>query len=169
MEKKKTTNRGHRSAVTPLIIRFIDNHLKSGEINAAEAMRQAGYKTGGKNGTCRASAASYATEVLRKPEVKRYLEKRRKELADAAEVTPEWVISFAKEYAEKNRNGIPIFDKNGEEIGRKSDSAAVIGALNIITKVCGLDKQTIEHSVSNGEGLGIIFHINGEKPPEEKK
>lgn len=155
-EKKST-------ALTPLVIRFIDNHLKMGEINAAQAMRNAGYKETASN----RSVANYAYEVLQKPEVVEYLEKRRKEIADAAEVTPEWVISFAKEYAEKHKNGQPVYNKHGEEIGRKSDSSAVIGALSIITKVCGMDKQTIEHDVRGGNGFGIVLHMDGEKKPKE--
>lgn len=162
METKKEKT---PSALTPLVIRFVDNHLKMGEVNAAQAMRDAGYKEGASD----KSVGNYASEVLQKPDVVAYIAKRRKEIADAAEVTPEWVISFAKEYAEKHKDGVPILDKYGEEVGRKSDSAAVIGALGIITKVCGMDKQTIEHDVRGGgkNGFGIILHMDGDKP--EKK
>ena len=154
MEKKKT-------AITPLIIKFVDLYLKNGRKNATQCLIEAGYEPGKKGGkNPRICAQRYASSVLTKEEVKEYIRKRELEIEEFAKCSPEWVVTMAKSNVEKALEGYPVYDRQGNYLYNKIDSAGLNGSLTIISKVLGLEKTSVEHSIKN-EGFGLVLHIDG--------
>lgn len=159
-KKKKTT------AITPMVIAFVDNYLKANRVNATKCLLEAGYAEGAKGGKSGKSANVYAHNLLKNKEVQKYIAKRAKQIADSFQITPEWVISMAKRNAEKAMKGYPVYDRNGNELCIKTDHAGVNGALSIISKILGLEKTAVEHSIKN-EGFGLVLHLDGSEPPKK--
>ncbi len=160
MAQKKTT------AITPLVIAFVDIYLKANRVNAGKCLVEAGYEAKGSKDPY-GTARQYASQLLKKEEVKKYIAKRAKQISDSYQITPEWVISMAKRNAEKAMKGYPIFDKEGNEIGRRIDSSGVNGALTVISKILGLEKTAVEHSIKN-DGFGLVLHLDGSEPDKNE-
>ena len=85
--------------------KFVDEYLINGG-NGTQAAKKAGYK--GNDHTLH----SIATENLRKPAVKAYIDKRRVELAGTAKVTQEMIVEELKAIAFSNIHD--VMDKNNQ-------------------------------------------------------
>ena len=99
--------------------RFCDEYML--DMNATQAAIRAGYS---KN-----TAYSIGNENLKKPEIKKYIEDRQKELQDTAGITKEAVIEQLKKY------GLAVIDEN--EIKPKD----AIKALELIARLMGYDED----------------------------
>ena len=156
--------------ITPLVIAFVDIYLKNNRINASKCLLEAGFVPGknSKGGKAKTrTEKTYASMLLHDPDVQKYIAKRAKQIADASQITPEWVIAMAKRNAEKAMKGYPVYDKEGNEIYHKIDSSGVNGALSIISKILGLEKTAVEHSIKN-EGFGLVLHLDGSEPKKDE-
>lgn len=154
--------------LTPLVIAFVDNYLKANRVNATKALVDAGYADGRRNGKCKNSASTYASRLLSDPDIQKYIAKRSKQIADAFQITPEWVISMAKRNAEKAMKGYPVYDKEGNELYIKVDHSGVNGALTVIAKVLGLEKTAVEHSIKN-DGFGLVLHMDNSEAKKDER
>ena len=159
---KKMNAKDKKTTFTPLIVAFLDIYIKNGRVNAAQAMREAGFKEKKKN-----SAANYACEILARNDVKKYIKKREKQISAANKITPEWVVAMAKAGAEKALRGYPVYDKDGNVLYYRPDFNGMNGSLNIIAKVTGLDKTKVEHELKGG-GVGLVMHFEGKQEDERE-
>lgn len=165
-QKKKKES----SKITPLVIAFVDIYLKNNRVNAGKCLLEAGFEPGAKSKGGKAKTKTentYASMLLANEEVKKYIAKRAKQLADSAQITPEWVLSMAKKNAEKAMKGYPVYSKDGNELYTRVDSSGVNGALSIISKILGLEKTAVEHSIKN-DGFGLVLHLDGSEPKKDE-
>lgn len=138
--------------LTKLKIDFVNNLLAMplGERRSSEgkvkALTEAGYVPGKKGGKCFKSAVNFALWLLRQPEVDKYKRKREKEIADAAGVSPEYILTNLKEIVEKTM--------------KEKQYKAANTALATMCKVLGIDRKSIDVNAS-GLGFGLVLHMDG--------
>lgn len=138
--------------------RFADYYLENPQ-NQAEAYRRAGYT--GKGSTCKVEAC----KLLKKPNLRAYIEMRQKEIQDKTTVTVEFIVENAKKVLEKALQEVPVmkynFDtKEMEETGEyQFDSKGANGALKLLGDTIGAfkEKRELEHTVAKSSPLFEIM------------
>ena len=124
--------------LTPKQQRFVEEYLI--DLNGTQAAIRAGYSED--------TAYSIASENLRKPDIRAYLQKRQQEIAESVEITPEMVVA---EYAKigfsnmerfVNRDGgLPVFDFSD----LTPDEMAAVSEITVDTRrETGEDGDTID-------------------------
>lgn len=130
-------------AMTPKMVKFVNEYLI--DLNATQAAKRAGYSED--------TAAKIGWENLQKPEIQAYMEVRRKEIADAAVISAEWVIQKLTEVVSKSSQGEPVLDREGYPTGEwKYDSMGVNKALDLIGKHLGMYTTKVDVT-SKGESM----------------
>lgn len=118
-------------ALTAKMIKFVNEYLI--DLNATQAAIRAGYSQD--------TAGSIGSENLQKPEIQEFMDRRKKEIADVAELSPEWVIQNLKEVALRCKQAEPVMIKiDGELVPSgeyKFDSNGANRALELIGKQIG--------------------------------
>jgi len=134
-------------------IRFCEEYLI--DLNATQAAIRAGYSE--------ESAGQIGHENLKKHEIIAYVEKRQQAIADALEITPEWVVLRFKEISDRSMQAIPVYDKEGNETGEfQYDSSGANKATEMLGKYLNLFTQKVDIT-SKGEPIktAIVTLPNG--------
>lgn len=127
-------------SLTPKQSRFVDEYLV--DLNATAAARRAGYS--------KKTACSIGQENLRKPEIVKAIEERRRERAERVKLSQEDVIRDLKEIVER------CMDRE------KFDPRGATRALELLGKHLGMFKERVE--VQQQEP--VIFRWMGEGDTE---
>lgn len=119
-------------AMTAKMIKFVNEYLI--DLNATQAAIRAGYSED--------TAGKIGSENLQKPEIKAFLERRQQEIADAAEISPEWVIQTLVSVVNRSMQAESVLIKlDGQWVDSgeyKYDSAGANKALELIGKHTGM-------------------------------
>lgn len=131
-------------------INFINEYLKSK--NATEAAIKAGYSP--------KTAASQASELLKKPNISKEIDKILQKASENALVSAEYVIRSLKEVAERCLQHKPVLDYEGNETGEyEFDSSGANKALELLGRNLKLftDKVEVEASENLAEALAAAI------------
>lgn len=135
-------------ALTAKMVKFCNEYLI--DLNATQAALRAGYSED--------SAGSIGSENLQKPEIQAFLQKRREEIAAAAEISPEWVIQRLIQISDRAMQAEPVMQWDYDakalvETGEyKFDSSGANKATELIGKHLGMFINKIDVT-TGGEKL----------------
>lgn len=137
--------------------KFVDEYVK--DCNGTQAAIRAGYSP--------KTAQEQSAQLLSILIVKRSIDEKLAEIAKKNEISADWVIDKAKKIIERCMQAEPVYDSEGNPVGEyKFDATGANGSLKILAKYLGMEKSTVS---IEGQGLGIVLHLNGKPPKPEAK
>lgn len=128
------------------------------DLNATQAAIRAGYSED--------SAQQIGSENLSKLVIQERIDELKQEQAEAATITPEFVLKSLKTVAQRTMQGVQVFDSDGQPTGEwKFDSAGANRSLELIGKHLTLFADRVE--VSGRNGAPIEFRKANDLSDEE--
>jgi len=113
------------------------------DLNATQAAIRAGYSQD--------TAKQIGSENLSKLSIRARIDELKQEAADAATITPEYVLQKLKTVAERTTQGVQVYDNEGNPTGEwKFDSAGANRSLELLGKHLTLFADRVEHTGKNG-------------------
>lgn len=123
--------------------RFVLEYLK--DSNGAQAAIRAGYAA--------RSAREIACALLAKHNIKEAIQKAVEERNQKLKLDAQWVVKNLQKVHRVSMRGHPIFDKDGNLVGRKVDTTGANKALELIGRHLGIFVDKHEHTGKNGTPL----------------
>lgn len=134
--------------------RFCQEYLI--DLNGTQAAIRAGYSQD--------TASAIATENLSKPSIIARIDELKIEKAEAASITPEFVLKGLKTVAERTMQGVQVYDNEGNPTGEwKFDSAGANRSLELLGKHLTLFADRVEHTGKNGGPIDFSEESNEER------
>ena len=131
----------------PKVRMFCEIYLSNGG-NGTEAALEAGFGERG-NANGRHVAAQTASRLLRREDVKAYLDGRTKEIYEQIGLSPERVASELWKLYQRSAEGHEIIDKDGHHTGEWSyDGKTAMGCLKALGEHLGMFKPQLQLSGS---------------------
>ena len=131
LNKDRTVpEKGKGSKLTPKMEAFVQEYMI--DLNASQACRRAGYKTGNPN--------KMGTQLLNQPLVIRAIEERKAERREKAELTAEYVLNKLVALTEKNEDVNPT---------------VAVRTLELLGRHLGLYRDRQEISGPDGEAIHV--------------
>ncbi len=114
---------------------FADHYIETGEKQ----------KSAIKAGFSEPTAHTRAYKLLRRPNVREYIEKRLSALSEKFDLTLESLLADAEEIKVRCMTGEPVFDANGQPTGEwKFEPQGALGAIDRQAKLLGMYKEKVD-------------------------